>query len=346
MRRVITFLANTVEWMILFLMFSFVANIYWTLWKEAPLLKPRVRTEVPARVATRPVAGGYVQKIVIKGFTEPYGITEAPGGTFFVSDFQRDRNQGKIFQIRMKEAEEEEKLPQPEPFATSVSLIFPADIQYYEGFLYVVEHSRRVGVWKISLADGSGEFYNSFSGAGEFLEPRALTIDAKTGEIFVADRGKGKIWHFHRTWEVKELWAPPSSVASLFTPNGIFISSRTSPIVYVTDKKNRKVFIYKPESRELRFFGSMGVEKQGEFYTPTGVTEDASGKIYVADYTRNLLQVFSSEGKFLFALGPEEIGDSEFAEPKDVLIDSNGFLWITGGKYPKGKIWRIALPQE
>ncbi|MFN4182723.1 MAG: NHL repeat-containing protein [bacterium] len=327
-------------------MFSFTANVYWILWKEAPLLKPRPKKYVPQRVASKPLPSGFVQKMVITGFSEPYGITEAPEGMIFVSDFLRDKNMGVIRLTRVKEAEEAETTPKPELFATAVSLHFPSDIEYFEGFLYVVEHSGNPGVWKISLADGTGEFYSSFPGTGEFLEPRAISLNHQTGEIYVADRGKGKIWHFNREWKALGLWSPPSSLYSFFSPNGLYISSSPSPALYITDKKSRKVLIYYPETRKLFSFGTMGLEKGGEFYTPTGICVDKQGRIFVADFSRNLVQAFDINGKFLFAIGPEQLGDPDFAEPRDVLVDSSGFLWITGGKFPGGKVWRVTLPPQ
>ena len=49
-------------------------------------------------------------------------------------------------------------------------------------------------------------------------------------------------------------------------------------------------------------WGSEG-SGDGEFGNPCGIAVGGEGQVYVADYTKNRIQVFDSEGQFLWKWG-------------------------------------------
>ncbi|GAB6030410.1 E3 ubiquitin-protein ligase trim71 [Chamberlinius hualienensis] len=60
----------------------------------------------------------------------------------------------------------------------------------------------------------------------------------------------------------------------------------------------------------------------GKVCRPWGVASDRLGRIVVADRSNNRIQVFSSEGDFLYLFGTRGIGDGEFDRPAGVAVNS------------------------
>ncbi len=77
----------------------------------------------------------------------------------------------------------------------------------------------------------------------------------------------------------------------------------------------------------IHVFGSYG-SGEGEFIGPSGVAVDSKDNIIVADQGNDRIQVFDSNGKFLFAFG--SYGDSEghFKVPHSLTVDSKGRIIV------------------
>jgi parallel beta-helix repeat protein len=61
---------------------------------------------------------------------------------------------------------------------------------------------------------------------------------------------------------------------------------------------------------------------------PSGVTIDASGNVYVAEYPNHQIQKFTSDGTFLTKWGSYGLGDGQFYYPWDVAVDSLGNVYV------------------
>ncbi|MEM3916808.1 MAG: 6-bladed beta-propeller, partial [Candidatus Nitrosocaldus sp.] len=66
----------------------------------------------------------------------------------------------------------------------------------------------------------------------------------------------------------------------------------------------------------------------GEFRFPTGVAVDSRDRIIVADVWNNRIQVFDSNGNFLFNFGKEGSDDGEFMFPNGVAVDGFGNIIV------------------
>ncbi|RMF32351.1 MAG: 6-bladed beta-propeller, partial [Candidatus Nitrosothermus koennekii] len=60
-----------------------------------------------------------------------------------------------------------------------------------------------------------------------------------------------------------------------------------------------------------------------EFNEPTGIAVDNKDRIIVADTYNHRIQVFDSNGKFLFKFGSKGDEDGEFDDPEGIAADSN-----------------------
>ncbi|MBZ0270213.1 SMP-30/gluconolactonase/LRE family protein, partial [bacterium] len=78
----------------------------------------------------------------------------------------------------------------------------------------------------------------------------------------------------------------------------------------------------------LLSWGSFGTA-DGQFNGPMGIDLDASGNVYVADFTNHRVQKFDGGGVFLAKWGTFGSGDGEFMNPRDVAVDAAGNVYVS-----------------
>lgn len=59
---------------------------------------------------------------------------------------------------------------------------------------------------------------------------------------------------------------------------------------------------------------------------PTGLAVDRANKVYIGDYKKGSVGVYSNSGNFLYYLGK---GEKEFGHPNEILVDSRGFVYVS-----------------
>lgn len=64
----------------------------------------------------------------------------------------------------------------------------------------------------------------------------------------------------------------------------------------------------------------------GEFDTVHGIALDDKGKVYVADRANNRIQIFESEGKFLYQWQSKKMG-----RPWSVAFGPDGYIYVADG---------------
>ncbi|MEK6279147.1 MAG: immunoglobulin-like domain-containing protein [Acidobacteriota bacterium] len=67
----------------------------------------------------------------------------------------------------------------------------------------------------------------------------------------------------------------------------------------------------------------------GQFSTPTGITVDAAGNVYVAEGNGNRVQKFDNNGAFLLKFGIPGDVPGGFVSPSGVAVDSAGNVYVT-----------------
>ena len=66
----------------------------------------------------------------------------------------------------------------------------------------------------------------------------------------------------------------------------------------------------------------------GQLNMPWGLTVDAGGKVYVADWRNDRIQVFTASGEHLASYGESGDGDGQFSRPSDVAVDGDGNIYV------------------
>ena len=109
--------------------------------------------------------------------------------------------------------------------------------------------------------------------------------------------------------------------AGLNSPEDLFLCGRE---LYIADTGNKRIVVYSMDTGEIDTFG------ENELVKPTGVSVDANGYIYVADYGAEQVVIFAPDHSVSRCLTrPSEIyyGTSPY-KPQKVDLDSYGNLFV------------------
>ena len=79
------------------------------------------------------------------------------------------------------------------------------------------------------------------------------------------------------------------------------------------------MLIFNSKGENIRLFGSDGTSN-GRFYLPYGVAVDGNGDILVADGRNNNIQKFSSNDRYITAIGTHGSGQLQFQTPVGIKI--------------------------
>ncbi|MBA3808583.1 MAG: PD40 domain-containing protein [Solirubrobacterales bacterium] len=124
-------------------------------------------------------------------------------------------------------------------------------------------------------------------------------------------------------------------------PSGVAVSAATGD-VYVVDKGNNRVGYFSAAGAYIGQFNGSGsnvaVEGKaapaGQFSSPEGIAIDndpsspSFGDVYVADVGHEVIDKFSSTGKFVAQLTETSPG-SRFGRLQGIAVDASGLLWVS-----------------
>ena len=197
------------------------------------------------------------------------------------------------------------------------------------------------------MLDSGNERLEEFSASGEYLKqiattigPNGLAIDA-AGNLYVSDYGYGAVQVFS-----------PTSGAQLreFYPSG------GPPIYGVTIDEQGNVWTTSTYYHRIEESSSEGVLKmmvgwgvkdgeakletctteckpgiagsgEGQFTSPTYLTVDAAGNLWVVDSANNRVQELSPRAEYITQFGSAGSGAGQFSSPQGIAI-SNGFAYV------------------
>ena len=115
---------------------------------------------------------------------------------------------------------------------------------------------------------------------------------------------------------VKKLGTPIKTISGVNRPWGVAVNQKGELIV--SESSRHCVSIFSPAGKKLRSFGSYG-SGHGQFNGPDGVAVDDGGNILVVDGNHRI-QKFTSDGKFMTAVGKRGDNPLEFITPVGIAI--------------------------
>nr|MCS5634341.1 HYR domain-containing protein [Candidatus Neomarinimicrobiota bacterium] len=212
----------------------------------------------------------------------------------------------------------------------------PTGIATYENNVYVVDSEQA----RIQVFDSTGKFLQSWgkfgSDQGEFFYPQGISI-SNDGVVYVADTKNHRIQQFTTDGEFLSsfgIFGPGDG--RLRTPIDVALGEN---YVYVSDPGNSKIEKYTYEGISV---GSFDYNFGGSPTQPYGVTVDTDGNIYFTDLYKHRIVKIDPEGTTLKIFGSVGNDKGKFVEPKDVVLDDNGYLFVLD--YANNRIQKFETP--
>ncbi len=177
------------------------------------------------------------------------------------------------------------------------------------GNVYVAD----TGNARIHKISPSGAFLQNWgiygNGPGQFIQPNALCISHDDQFIFVTDASLNRIQKFDLGGNYISDWGSPGAGDESFNqPSGI--ASDRDGFLYIADQNNHRIKKYDSNGKLIGWWGSYDVGAQsfwldpgsnrtgalsdadGAFDTPTDVSVDEEGNVFVADSNNFRIQKF------------------------------------------------------
>jgi sugar lactone lactonase YvrE len=145
------------------------------------------------------------------------------------------------------------------------------------------------------------------SGDGQFKYPIGIDVDS-SGRAYVVDYLNNRIQQFK--------FANPCPSGTTVVASGVCF---------------------------VKAWGTAGSAK-GEFSLPLGLTLDSSGRIYVAEFGNNRIQMFKGNGALVKAWGTLGTGDGQFNGPSDVAVDNAGHIYVVDTNNRRIQKFELANP--
>jgi hypothetical protein len=187
------------------------------------------------------------------------------------------------------------------PPGSALSAPGPATVERSSGRVFLAD----LGTGVIDVFGATGVFQAQF---GEGLEPAGVAVDESSGDVYVASGNTVVVFkpNGEGGYELLSEWSGASTLGKEFGElRGVAVDNSKGPAagdVYVVDASSNAVDIFKPkppgpeEANEGTF---LSVLKGTKLEEPNAVAVDASsGKVYVADSSKGVVDVYSPSGVF------------------------------------------------
>jgi DNA-binding beta-propeller fold protein YncE len=216
-----------------------------------------------------------------------------------------------------------------QPDTARITLAKPSDVATFDGVIYVTD----TGLSAVAVFDLKAEELSLMgaTGPGSLKCPVAITVDER-GNKFVADSVRGFVIQFDAQNKYVTAYGDPESLR----PTGVAVDEGH---LYVVNRGANRVEVYDRETRELlRSFGRRG-DTEGSLNTPTAITRDDEGHLYVTDAFNFRIQEFDTQGNYIKSYGWQGKTPGTFARPRGIDVDRSGHLYTLDGGSHYGQIF-------
>lgn len=160
-----------------------------------------------------------------------------------------------------------------------------------DGHLLVTD----AGTGQLYEFDPDGSLIRTIGQLGRFNFPNSVVVD-RAGNLYVSDSSNGRLVVLDASGAQVAVLRRGPSEGDLGMPRGLAIDDQAR--IYVVDTTDQSVKVYRalgPAGGQPLFlgrFGSPGIG-DGAFNFPNAVATDARGRVYVADWSNDRVQVWT-----------------------------------------------------
>ncbi|TEU16266.1 MAG: phospholipid carrier-dependent glycosyltransferase, partial [Anaerolineales bacterium] len=154
---------------------------------------------------------------------------------------------------------------------------------------------------------------------GQFIEPRAVAVDAE-GRVYVADTGNHRVQVFDGEGQLLKVWSGGNE--AFVEPLAIAVDSRGD--VLILDSHTNWIQRFDAEGRYLDRFGG----PLAGFFHARELAVDGQDNVYVADTGFSRIIKYSPDGIQLEVFGAQGSGEGQLMEPVGLAIDVNGDIYV------------------
>ena len=161
-------------------------------------------------------------------------------------------------------------------------------------------------------------------GMGQLYAPRDVTVDDKTGKIYIADTLNNCVKVFDSTGKYLFKFGDNEDEGNMDRPLSVAIYGKRILI----SQDSHYLLNYQLSGKFISIIGKCG-NGELEFNLPVGLTIDGSnGNIYVSDCNNNRIQILSQDFRFISQFGKETL-----KYPRDVKL-SKEYIFVLDKSNP------------
>lgn len=196
----------------------------------------------------------------------------------------------------------------------------PVGIDVSDNRVYLADKDNH----RIQIFDKQGTNIKSISLSQGNIAIRPVDVAVNKNLIYISENNNHKVMVYDNSGKLHHQWGGEgTNRGELRYPATISIYQNNA---YVVDVLNSRVQIFNGKGELQAIAGEWGV-LPGQLFRPKGVAHDKEGNIYVSDSYLGVIQVFSNDTRFQYALGKNG-KPYKFTTPSGISIDKKNRLYV------------------